>query len=159
MAYTSIYMNVPPLFTAIRAISIEFAQRIYVPVVCIAASVLVVVTGLLIWFVTMSGWWWLLLAPVIMISIVFIFVAVISGVILKYLNPAQTKEQRRLVKDFVDTIQKTSEAVQLPKFVILFRLIKDVISPGKSSYVRELSSNASSLKTGLGQIVASFSSK
>lgn len=150
-------MNMPPLFTAIRAISTEFAQRVYVPVVAIAGGVLVVLIGILVWFVTMSGWWWLLLAPVIMLAIIFVFVAVIAGLILKYLAPTQTKHQRKLVKSFVDTIQKTSEAIQTPKFIILFRLMKDAIAPGKSGYIRELSDGASSLKSGLEEIVASFS--
>lgn len=149
-------MNKSPLFLAVRAISTEFAQRIYVPIVGIAGGISLILIGLLIWFVTMSAWWWLLLAPIIMLTIMFIFAAVIVGLLLKALKPEQTKDQRKKVKQFVDTVQNSSEAIQTPQFVILFRLVKDVIWPSDKGYVRELAANATSLKSGLQDIITSF---
>ncbi len=149
-------MTVPSLFMAIRAIGTEFGQRIYIPVVSIIAGVLVAVIGVLIWLVTLSGWWWFLLAPIIILTLIFIFTAVIAGVILKLLKPTQTKHQRQLVRQFVDTIQNASETIQTPRFVILFRLVKDVVRPSEQSYIRQLSTSAVSLKAGLQEIIDSF---
>lgn len=142
---------------AIRAISTEFGQRIYVPIVLITAGVAVVLIGLLIWLVTLSGWWWFLLAPIILLTIMFIFVAVIAGFLIKFLQPVQTKDQRKSVKRFVDLLQESSDAIQTPKFIILFRLVKDTIAPNDRGYVRELAGKATSLKYEFQSIVTLFS--
>ena len=70
-----------PLFLAIRAISSEFARRIYLPLVWVAGSVLALVVIIASWLVTMSAWWLILLIPAILISVVFIIVAVIAGLV------------------------------------------------------------------------------
>lgn len=145
-----------PIFLAVRAIGTEFAQRVYIPVVSIIGGCSLLLIALLVWFVTMSVWWWLLLAPVILLVVIFIAVAVIVGLLLKALRPDQTKSQHQQVKKFVDSLQASSEAIQTPKFIILFRLVKDVVWPSERGYVRELAANASSLKSGLQDIIASF---
>lgn len=149
-------MTLTPLVLAIRAVSAEFARRVYVPVVCIAGGVALALIIVLIWLTTLSGWWWLLLAPVILFVLAGIIVALVSGLVIKLVNPAQNKEQRGLVKSLVDEIQKTSEVIQTPKFIILFRLVKDIAFPGKTSYISELSATAASLKRGLQNIITSF---
>jgi len=149
-------MILTPLVLAIRAVSAEFARRVYIPVVCIAGGIALALIILLIWLTTLSGWWWLLLGPVILATLAAIIVALVSGFIIKLVNPTQNKEQRGLVKSLVDEIQKTSEVVQTPKFIILFRLVRDITFPGKKSYINELTATATSLKTGLQKIIASF---
>lgn len=149
-------MILTPLVLAIRAVSAEFARRVYVPVVCIVGAIALALIIVLIWLTTLSGWWWLLLAPVIIGTLAGAIVALVSGFIIKLVNPAQNKEQRGLVTSLVDEIQKTSEVVQTPKFVILFRLVKDIAFPGKESYISELTTTAVSLKNGMQKIIASF---
>lgn len=149
-------MKLSPLLLAVRAVSAEFARRIYLPIVAIAAVVIVVVTALLIWAVTVSAWWWLLFVPVIFAELVFTTAAIIAWFALKLLRPQQTSTQKKNVRSFVDTIQQSSEAIQTPKFVILFRLVKDVMFPGKQSYVRELASTANSLRTDFQTVIRSF---
>ena len=149
-------MNRSPVVLAVRAISAEFAKRIYMPVLLILAVSALVLIGLLIWFVSMSAWWWLALAPVLVVSFVLTIAAVLVGFLLSLLNPRQTKAQQTKVKSFVDAIQNSSDAIQTPKFIILFRLVKDTISPGERGFVKELSSNATTLRTGFQEIVASF---
>jgi len=150
-------MNVSPLILAIRAVGAEFAQRIFLPVVAIAAGVLLVLHALLVWLVTLSEWWWLLFGPVIFITVLFIFAAVMTGFIIRFLKPTQTKSQREHVRSFVDSLQFASETVQTPKFILLFRLLVDVLSPSKKGIVSELSHNASSLQKGFTAIIGSFS--
>jgi hypothetical protein len=149
-------MKRSPPFLAIRAIATEFAARIYRPVVWIASISLVVVLGVLIWLTTLSGWWWVALVPVIFAALLFAILATIAGVLISLLKPQQNKEQRTKVKAFVDAIQGSSEALSTPKFIVLFRLVKDTITPSEKGFVRELSSNASTLRTGFQEIIASF---
>jgi len=149
-------MRISPLVLAVRAVSAEFAQRIYLPIVAIVGAALLVLLGFSIWFVFLSEWWWFLLAPVIFLTLIFIFAATIGGLILRMLRPRQTKAQRYEVSNFVDSLQKSSEVIHTPKFLIFARLIKDILLPGKESYVRELTSTAGSLQKGLKAIIASF---
>lgn len=149
-------MNLSPLILAVRAIATEFANRIYLPVVVIAGSILFVLLILFIWLVTLSGWWWFGLVPVIFVSIIFTILATITGFLIYLLKPSQSKTQKRKVKSFVDGIQKSAEAVQTPKFLLLIRLIKDVVMPGSRSYVRELASTATDMKADLQDIIDSF---
>ena len=149
-------MKITPLFLAVRAVSAEFARRIYVPVVYGVGISLFVLIALAIWFVTMSGWWWFLLAPLIFAALIFITAAILVQFALAFLRPQQTSEQKSTVRRFVDSLQKTSEAISTPKFVILFRLVKDLLIPGKSSYIDELSGTASSLQRGFKDVINLF---
>lgn len=148
------YLN--PIALAIRAVSAEFAKRMYIPVTLITGGILVVLIGFSIWLVTMSGWWWFLLGPLLFLAIVFVIAATLTALLINILKPAQNKTQRKEVRQFVDSLQHTSEAIQTPKFIILFRLVKDVVFPSQQGYIRELTANATSLKGGLENIIHSF---
>ena len=150
-------MKLSLLVLAVRAVSAEFAQRIFLPVVLITGGVIVVLLGVTIWLTTLSGWWWFLLAPLIIVTILSIFATVIGWIALRILTPEQTKDQKKQVRSFVDDLQETSEAVQTPMFILLFRVLKDVLFPSKESYIRKLSSTALSLKSSLQAIITSFS--
>ena len=149
-------MKITPLFLAVRAVSAEFARRIYVPVVYGVGISLLVLIALAVWLVTMSGWWWLLLAPLILLTLIFITAAILVRFALAFLRPQQTSAQKSTVRGFVDSLQKTAETIQTPKFVILFRLVKDLLVPGKGSYIDELSGTASSLRSGLKEVINLF---
>lgn len=150
-------MKLSPLVLAIRAVAAEFAQRIFLPVVLITGGVIIVLLGVTIWLTTLSGWWWFLLAPLIVVTVLTIFATVISWTALRVLTPPQTKDQQKQIRAFVDDLQETSEAIQTPMFILLFRVVKDVLFPGKESYIGKLSSTALSLKSSLQAIITSFS--
>jgi hypothetical protein len=149
-------MKITPFVLAIRAVSAEFAHRVYIPAICIAGGIAAVLIIVLVWLVTVSGWWWLLLAPVLLLTIAGMVAALIAWFLIKLVRPQQTKEQRTLVRSLVDEVQKTSEVVQTPKIIILFRLVKDIALPTKKSFIGDISTTASSLKTGLRSVVTSF---
>jgi hypothetical protein len=145
-----------PILLAIRAVSAEFARRMYVPLVWSSAILLALLLGVLIWLVTISGWWWMALVPVILAALLFALLATLTGIVLTLLRPQQNKAQRLRVTSFVDALQASSETIATPKFIIFFRLLKDIVRPTKQSYVRELSDNATTLRTGFQDIIASF---
>lgn len=149
-------MKLSPLVLAIRAIAVEFAQRIFLPIILVIGGVLVVLIGIAIWLVTTSGWWWLVLAPLIVITVISIFATVIAGIMVRLLKPTQTRAQQEQVRLFVSSLQETSEAVQTPLFILFIRVLKDVLFPGKESYIGKLSSTAVTLKSSLQEIISSF---
>lgn len=149
-------MQLQPILLAIRAIGSEFARRIYLPVVWTGVITFIVLFSILIWLVTMNGWWWLALTPIIVASILFVVLSAAVGFALSRLKPKQTAAQRVKVTAFVDALQMSSEVASTPRFITLFRLVKDVVRPSKQSYIKELSTNATTLRTGFQEIIASF---
>ena len=145
-----------PLFLAIRAISSEFARRIYLPLVWVAGSVLALVVIIASWLVTMSAWWLILLIPAILISVVFIIVAVIAGLAIRMLSPRQNKDQRKAISMFVDKLLQVAEVLSTPKFILLFRLVKDTLFPSGDGFIGEVTSHAKTLKPDFQDIIASF---
>jgi len=149
-------MKLSPILLAVRAVSAEFAQRLFLPVVFIVGGALLILLIVAIWLVTLSAWWWLLLAPLILITVIAIFAAALTRVAIVFLRPYQTIEQRRTVRGFVDALQEGSETIQTPKFMLLFFVVRDVLFPSKQSYISKVSSNAVSLQRGLKETIASF---
>ncbi len=149
-------MNTSPLLLAIRAVSAEFARRIFIPTILIAGIVAVAFLAVTIWLVTQNAWWWLLLAPIIIAVSVGIILAVITAYALRFLSPKQTKDQKRSVKLFVDDLQEISEIVQTPKFILLFQLVKDTIFPSQSGLISRVSTHVNSTRPSFSAIVASF---
>lgn len=149
-------MNISPLFLAIRAVSAEFANRIYLPIVGIVGGVLLIalIAGAVL--INFSDLWWLLLVPAMFLFIIFAIAATIGGIFLRMLRPRQTKDQKKNVASFVDSLQWASEAVATPKFILLLRLVKDLVFPSKTSLVNEVSTNTSSLTAGFARIIRSF---
>lgn len=157
-AYTK-YMNLHSYVQAVRAIGVVFVKRLALPVLSIVGITLLVSLAVTFWLTSLSGWWWLLLAPLLLLTVLGVFAGVIGGIILRLLTPLQTKQQKQQVHQFVDNLQTTSEAVQTPFFILLFRIMKDVLFPGKESYIGTLSTSAGSLKTSFQTIVQSFQAK
>lgn len=145
-----------PLFLAVRAISSEFAQRIFIPLVWIIGGALLLLIVLVIWLTTIEVWWWLLLVPLIIATVIYTIIASIVAIAIKFLKPTQTKSQRKSVKLFVDKLQGVSEIIQTPKVVLLFRLAKDTLFPSGNGFIENITSNATTLKPDFQAIVASF---
>lgn len=149
-------MKLSPILLAVRAIGVEFAHRIYYPVSISGAAVLFVLICVSIWLVTMSAWWLFLLVPLVLAFLVFSTVSIIAGLVLRLIRPAVSAEQRKDIKRFVDRLQTLAEAVGTPKFVLLFRLTKDVVFPDKAGFIGELASHTAALKPDFDHIVDSF---
>lgn len=150
-------MRLSPLLLAVRAVSAEFAQRLFLPVTLAVGGIIFALLIVVIWLVTISAWWWLLLAPLILVTVVFIFAVALTQVALIFLKPQQTKEQQRVVRTFVTSLQEATETIQTPKFLLLAYVVRDVLFPAKESFVKKVSGNAATLKDGFKFIIASFS--
>ena len=136
-----------PSLLTIRAVGSEFANRLWLPIVIIAVIISVILIGLVWWLsVNVSGWWILLAIPVsILLSVAFVVLTVFKLVI-RYVAPPQNKQQRQRVRAFVDKLQSVSDAVQTPKSVLLFYIVRDIAAPRDNGFVTTLTSNSSALK-------------
>ena len=149
-------MRVTPFILATRAVSSEFIRREYINVLWIIGFVLVALHLLGIWLITQSAWWWILEIFFIFATTIIVAVAAVVVLLVNKLRPRQTKSQRKLVGSFVDSLQQIAETAQTPKFLLLFRFIRDTISPSQDSMVRQLTNRSTSLKPDFHKIIQSF---
>lgn len=145
-----------PTITVIRCIGTEFARRLLYPI-AIAASILltVMVVGVLL-LGTLSNWWLLLLIPVVMVLCIVAAVLTILWLVIRTVSPAQTKVQRRAVKTYVDKLQRLSDAVNTPKVILLFRIVRDVAAPRKDGFIGSITDDTASLKRDFQQLQKLF---
>lgn len=145
-----------PTFQALRAIGAEFARRIYVPVAVTIVVIGALALTLSFWLTTIDAWWWILFVLVALLACFWAAVLTLVWLIIRFISPVRTKGQRRQVKAFVDKLQGLSEVVQTPKFILLFRVIRDVISPSEEGYVRSVAQHTRELKQDFQDISRSF---
>ena len=146
------------LILTVRALSVEFARRLILPIFIVGASALVLLTGLAIWLTSINGWWGILLGIVILWAIIFLVAATIVKVILKKLNPTQSSSQKTAVKNFVDKLQAISETIQTPKVFIVGRLVADTLNKNDNGLVRTMSNHTLTTKRDFDDIRKSFES-
>lgn len=146
------------LFLTVRALSVEFARRLYFPVFIVGVVILALLIILSVWLTTMSAWWWILFTVVILATIVFVIVSIIMRIIINVIRPVQTSSQRKSVKEFVDKLQEVADTVQTPKVFLLFRLVADTLRPSERGLVQTMSSHVGTTKKDFEDIRRSFES-
>jgi len=146
------------LILTVRALSVEFARRLILPIFIVGASVLVISIVLAIWLTTINGWWAILLGFVLLWMVVFLVAALIVRLILKKLNPTQSSSQKAAVKNFVDKLQEISETIQTPKVFIVGRLVADTLNKNDNGLVRTMSNHTLTTKRDFDDIRKSFES-
>ena len=140
----------------IRAVGTEFARRLFLPAALIALGISIVLVAMMIWLLTISAWWLLLAVPVFLLVIVGIILLAVTSVIIRTVAPQQTTHQRSEVKLFVDKLQTLSDVIQTPKFILLFRIVKDIVLPSKNGFIQSTSGDTLSLKKDFQALQRSF---
>lgn len=135
-----------PTITVIRAIGTEFAKRLLLPISIIAAVIVALLILSVMALSTLSEWWLLLLIPVVMILSIVAGILTIMWLVIRSVRPVQTKSQHRAVRAFVDKLQRLSDAVQTPKVILLFRIVRDVAAPRNDGFIASMTDDTASLK-------------
>ena len=145
-----------PTISAIRSIGSEFAQRLYTPIAVIAVVIGLLLLSGSIFLTTISSWWWILVTLLIIATVIVTVILVAVGLLIQTLRPAQTKEQAIKVRAFVDKIQNLADLTGTPKAVILFRIVKDMTTKGKTGYLQGLYGDTVSMRSEFRDITDSF---
>ncbi len=135
-----------PTITVIRAIGSEFARRLFIPVAISGAIMFTLLIIGVVFLGTLSQWWLLLLIPVIAFLCIASAVLAVVWLVIRTVRPSQTKTQRTAVKSFVDKLQRLSDAVQTPKIVLLFRIVRDIAAPRKDGFIGSMADDTASLR-------------
>ncbi len=117
-----------PTILALRAISSLYVQDILRPLLVIGCLVYIAVLGIIGWIAYVaSPWWWLLGILPSFVFLVALTVWIIAFLIARRIAPAMNKKQKQAAKKFVGRIGNAAEHLATPKFILIFRVIKDVI--------------------------------
>jgi hypothetical protein len=146
-------------FLAVRAIASEFTHRIYLPVLITFVIVSVIAILASVWLVSLSAWWWLLAIPVFALVCIGTALLILARLIIKMVAPVTTELQRRSISTFVDHLQEMAEITQTPKVILLYKVMKDAVSPRKTAYIESVISGATAVKTEYLAISESFAAQ
>lgn len=147
---------IPPIVKAIRAIAVEFFTRMYIPIVIVAAIIFLALFTLCGWLISLSGWWWILFVVLFLWFVIAVAVSFFAGMMLRSLAPVQTKAQAVLRKELVDKMQQLAEVSATPKFILLFRVVRDGLKPSKKGYITSLTDDTVAIKKLFSEFQASF---
>jgi len=134
---------------AVRAVTSEYAKRLLTPMLWIGLSAYVLVMALVIWIAVTVSPWWLLLAflPTILFCVAMaIWIGV--RVTASRLSPTMNKAQKVATKKVVDLLSDTAERVGTPRFILIFQVVRDVMSPrkGRQTLIGELTETPGQLR-------------
>jgi hypothetical protein len=120
------------------------------------ASVSVSSIGLGLWLTSLSKWWWILVVLLIIVVSIALGVLIVIKLVIRSVQPHQTRTQKTQTKQFVDKLERLSEAAQTPKFFLLFRIVRDIAAPRESGFIASISSDTTSLKHDFVDLVRIF---
>jgi hypothetical protein len=146
-------------FFTVRAIGAELARRIYLPIVIVFAIIALILIALLSWVVSMDLLWLLVAVPVFGLLIIAALILAAVGFIFKRVAPRINKSQRKQVGVFVDKLQSISEIAQTPKFILLFKIARDVVSPKHSNFLSSSVQNSLALKKDFNELKVNIITK
>lgn len=118
---------------AVRAVTAVYARQLLLPVLWIGLGTYAIVMAIIIWIAYAVSPWWLLLAflPTIVICV---GLALWLGVwfTAKKISPDMDKRQKAATKKVVKKLNDVAEQVGTPRFVLIFRIARDVVFPPKT---------------------------
>lgn len=136
-----------PDITTLRAITVEFASQFIRPFVWTAVGIL---TGLLLIVClltfTVSHWWWLLAIPVFVIGLIGTIIWIIVRFIVNQISPKLNTEQRVATKKFINKLKFVVETAQTPYPIIIFFVIKDIITHKENGIIQEMVTQSKTLR-------------
>ena len=144
---------------AIRAITAIFGRQLLWPVLIIGGALYLLLFGLSWWLAAvLHPLWWLL---VLMLTPLFVIGLLLWGFcffILSRIHPRLSTKQKTLTKEIVGHISHIAEEIGTPKFIILGRIIKDVVFGNslRGSYVGELTADSGQAKRKFEELRKSF---
>lgn len=154
MYYASV--NIDASVRAIRAIGSELAWRIVKPMIIGGSVLAIALVGFGAWLTTQHALWWILEAIFISYAVFFVFLVIIVRVLFRIFTPFTDQTQHTAVKQFADKLQRVADAAGISRFVLLFRIAKQIIVPSEKNFIRQIAEDSTSLHTDLFAVIKKF---
>lgn len=140
----------------VRAISSEFVARKLRVIASVIALSLLAAVSMSLWLTTVNVWWWLLAAPVIMCTLLIAGALCVALAMVKMLRPTMTHDQKSGTIHFVDKLERVAEHVQTPTFILIFRVLRDMIRPRGRTFIESAAEDSTTLHTDLAKLERLF---
>lgn len=144
---------------AVRAVTAVYGRQLLWPAIIVWLAAFAVVFGLSWWLATaFHTLWWLLALMLTPLFIVGIGVWSLCFVIISRLHPPLSKDQRALTKAIVGHVTTIANELGTPKFIILARIVKDVMFGNtlKGSYIGSMANESVETKRKFNELRQSF---
>jgi len=129
----------------VRAVGAEFARRLLLPLIIAGVIVALILHVLGGWLVTQNAWWWLLESVFVLGTLLFVGLVVLARLAIRLFAPQQNGAQRKAVRSYVDKLQRVSEVIGTPKFLLLFYVVRDVFRPSSDGFIAMTSNDSKTL--------------
>lgn len=139
--------SVTASITTIRAVGVELLWQLLKPLLISGGIVAIGLITFGGWLTTQHALWWILEIIFISSTMLFILLAIITRVILKILTPQQNIEQRKAIQAFVDKLQRISDTIGISRFVLFFRIVRDIIWPREQTFIKQIADDSATLHT------------
>jgi len=139
-----------------RAIGTEFLLRKYKSLRLTLAIAAAIVLLLLIWLTTVNIWWWFLAAPGIVVIMLGAVLLLFVRVLIRLLSPTLSQKQDTAVKGFVDKLERVADNIQMPPFMIVFQVIRDIIRPRNPTFIKTVVDDSSTLHADFAKLTREF---
>ncbi|MBH1980690.1 hypothetical protein I8H83_05530 [Candidatus Saccharibacteria bacterium] len=126
---------------AVRAITASYGRQLLWPTLIVLVALYIIIFGLSWWLAAVfHPLWWLL---VLMLTPLFIVGCLAWGLcffLISRIHPKLNKTQTKLTREIVGHITHIAEQVGTPKFIILGRIVRDVVfgTNLRTSYIGEI---------------------
>jgi len=142
---------------ASRAVLAEYARKVLRPLEWVVAVIFVLaVAGDALLVTYVSAWWWLLMIVVIAYGIIGSIAWLVIHFTIDHLRPEQTKAQAKAVKRFIVKAEKVADTLQITRFGLILRVIRDVMSRGNKNVLTEFTEDSHDLKDEFQSVISAF---
>ncbi len=129
----------------IRAVGGEFLARKYKSLLLASVIISALLLALSVWLTTVNVWWWIFAVVVIVFIILGIVITIAGWIILGVLRPELTREQKTATGRFVDKLERVAENLQMPMFMIIFKVALDIIRPKEKTFIKTVAEDSTTL--------------
>lgn len=142
---------------AIRAVTVEFAMQFIRPFLWWGIGIIgSLVVAIAVLAFTVSQWWWLLAIPLILLGLAVSVIWLIVRFIATRLSPQLNTEQKVATKKFVSKIHYVTETAQTPYPLIMFQIVKDIITRTDKGFIQEVTQQSATLRPDFEQLEKLF---
>ncbi|MDB5165226.1 MAG: hypothetical protein JWM00_116 [Candidatus Saccharibacteria bacterium] len=142
---------------ASRAVLAQYATRVIRPLEFIVIGIFVLaVTGVIVLVTYVSAWWWLLMIVVVAYGIIGSIAWLVIHFTIDKLRPEQTKAQTDEVNRFIVKVEKVADTLQITRFGLMLRVIRDVMSRNRTNVLTEFTEDSKDLKDGFQRVISAF---
>lgn len=153
------YNTVVASVKTVRAVGVELAWRLLKPMLIAGVAAAIGLLGIGGWLTTQHALWWILEFAFITSVLFFALLSAVTIFILRRLEPTQDKTQKKAVRDFADKLQRVADAVGISRFLLLFRVVRDVIWPNEQTFIKQITDDSTTLHTDFLKLQKLFESK